>query len=66
MAFGEAGVRVSNRQDRCTRARSCLGIEPTDKPLVAAVNGFAMGLGWTSSWTCDIRAAAAGVEFGMK
>ena len=37
----------------------------TEKPLVAAVNGFAIGLGWYLSIGCDIRVAAAGAEFAM-
>ena len=64
-AFG--GVRGPSKQPPrpMYEGRSCLGIEPTDKPLVAAVNGFAMGLGWYIVLDCDIRVAAAGVEFGM-
>ena len=37
----------------------------TDKPLIAAVNGFAIGLGWYMTVACDIRIAAAGAEFAM-
>lgn len=41
------------------------GISDTDKPLIAAVNGFAIGLGWYMTAACDIRIAAAGAEFAM-
>jgi E-phenylitaconyl-CoA hydratase len=41
------------------------GLSDTDKPLVAAVNGFAIGLGWYMTIDCDIRIAAAGAEFAM-
>ena len=41
------------------------GMSETDKPLVAAVNGFAIGLGWYMTIDCDIRVAAAGAEFAM-
>jgi enoyl-CoA hydratase/carnithine racemase len=41
------------------------GMSDTEKPLVAAVNGFAIGLGWYISIDCDIRVAAAGAEFAM-
>jgi enoyl-CoA hydratase/carnithine racemase len=41
------------------------GVSDTEKPLVAAVNGFAIGLGWYMSMDCDIRIAAADAEFAM-
>jgi enoyl-CoA hydratase/carnithine racemase len=41
------------------------GLSDTDKPLIAAVNGFAIGLGWYMTIDCDIRLAAAGAEFAM-
>jgi enoyl-CoA hydratase/carnithine racemase len=41
------------------------GLSDTDKPLVAAVNGFAIGLGWYMTIDCDIRVAATGAEFAM-
>src|SRR3984957_16553828 len=41
------------------------GMSDTDKPIVAAINGFAIGLGWYMMLDCDIRIAAAGAKFGM-
>jgi 2-(1,2-epoxy-1,2-dihydrophenyl)acetyl-CoA isomerase len=41
------------------------GMTETDKPIVAAINGFAIGLGWYMMLDCDIRVAAAGAKFGM-
>jgi enoyl-CoA hydratase/carnithine racemase len=41
------------------------GMPDTNKPIVAAVNGFAIGLGWYMVLDCDIRVAAAGAKFAM-
>lgn len=41
------------------------GIAETDKPLVAAVNGYAIGAGWYMAAGCDIRVAAQSAMFGM-
>jgi 2-(1,2-epoxy-1,2-dihydrophenyl)acetyl-CoA isomerase len=41
------------------------GLSDTDKPLVAAVNGYAIGQGWYMVLDCDIRLAASNAEFGM-
>ncbi|MFC1893161.1 enoyl-CoA hydratase/isomerase family protein [Chloroflexota bacterium] len=35
------------------------------KPMIAAVNGFCMTLGWLLAQKCDIRIAAEGAKFGI-
>jgi enoyl-CoA hydratase/carnithine racemase len=48
-----------------TSERNMFGLSDTDKPLIAAVNGFAIGMGWYMIIACDIRLAAAGAQFAM-
>jgi 2-(1,2-epoxy-1,2-dihydrophenyl)acetyl-CoA isomerase len=48
-----------------TSEYNLFGMPDTNKPIVAAVNGFAMGLGWYMMLDCDIRVAAAGAQFAM-
>jgi enoyl-CoA hydratase/carnithine racemase len=35
------------------------------KPVIAAVNGFALGIGCTITFLCDVRIAAEGVKMGV-
>ena len=52
-AFGEYGNRVFSK------------IESLGKPVIAAVNGFALGGGCELSMACDIRIAGVKAKFGQ-
>lgn len=61
--FASDGGKVLGRE--YTSERNMFGLSDTDKPLIAAVNGFAIGLGWYMTVGCDIRVAASGARFAM-
>ncbi|MGE5596314.1 MAG: enoyl-CoA hydratase/isomerase family protein [Hyphomicrobiales bacterium] len=48
-----------------TKEWNIFGVPDTDKPLIAAVNGFAIGAGWYMTAGCDIRVAAESATFAM-
>ena len=48
-----------------TRLWNLFGIADTDKPLITAINGYAIGAGWYMVIGSDIRIAAESATFGM-
>lgn len=62
-----AGREQGETQDQSELGRELRHLHPheIDKPVIAAINGPAVGVGMTYPMLCDIRLAAAGVKMGF-
>ncbi|MFX0108542.1 MAG: enoyl-CoA hydratase/isomerase family protein [Candidatus Hodarchaeota archaeon] len=69
-----AGADITEFQDKDSRTvralvengqELCKYIESMSKPVIAAVNGFALGGGCEVAMACDIRYASANAKFGQ-
>ena len=60
LADAEAGRRFITRLHRC-----CDSIRAIPVPVIARINGFALGAGLEIAASCDVRIAAESAVFGM-
>ncbi|WP_118915523.1 enoyl-CoA hydratase [Mycobacterium shigaense] len=67
---GAAGVGESMEKAGQTNLAELVGERPPHfvttlrKPVIAAINGACVGIGFTQALMCDVRFAAAGAKFG--